>query len=87
MTRKSELLTRALANPGSLRFEELCMLARQLGFTHDRTRGSHFVFTTEGLRRPLCFQSYDGMAKRFQVRQLLDVARELGRIEEQEDAP
>jgi hypothetical protein len=76
-----------LENPGSLRFEELCTLARQLGFTHERTRGSHFVFTTEGLRRPLCFQRCDGMAKSFQVRQLLEVARDLGRIEDREDAP
>lgn len=82
MTRRSKLLEKALENPASLRFQELCGLALQLGFVHDRTRGSHHIFVHDNLLRPLNFQDMDGMARRYQVKQLLDAARELGLIEE-----
>jgi len=83
MTRHEKLLHKALANPASLRFAELCALAEQLGFVRDRTRGSHFIFKHRGLLRPLNFQDVHGDAKPFQVRQLLDAARELGLIDEE----
>lgn len=83
MTRRNKLLWKALANPAGLRFEELCALAEQLGFVLDRTKGSHFIYKHKGLRRPLNFQNVDGKAKPFQVKQLLDAARELGLIEEE----
>lgn len=82
MTRKTKLIQKALAGPSVLRFEELCKLARQLGFEHDRTRGSHHIYKHPGLRRPLNFQNLGRMAKPFQVRQLLDAARELGILDE-----
>jgi hypothetical protein len=84
MAQSMKLLRKALANPASLRFNELCTLATQLGFVHDRTKSSHFIFKRDGLRRPLNFQEVDGCAKPFQVRQLLDAARELGLIDEEQ---
>jgi len=83
MTRQRKLLQKALANPASLRFKELCTLAGQLGFVLDRTRSSHFIFKHDGLRRPLNFQDVDGNAKPFQVKQLLHAARELNLIDEE----
>jgi hypothetical protein len=83
MTQRRKLLQKALASPSSLRFKELCTLATQLGFVFDRTRGSHFIFRHDRLRRPLNFQDVAGNAKPFQVQQLLDAAREIGIIEEE----
>jgi len=83
MTRRSKLLQKALADPASLRFQELLSLARQLGFVHDRTRGGHFIFKHHELLRPLNFQDVNGMAKPFQVKQLLNAAHELGLISDQ----
>jgi hypothetical protein len=84
MTRRSKLLQKALADPATLRFQELCNLALQLGFLHDRTKGSHFIFKCSGLLRPLNFQDVDGLAKAFQVKQLLAAARELGLIDDEQ---
>jgi hypothetical protein len=80
---KSKLLERAMEHPTALRYEELCSLAEQLGFVHVRTRGSHAIYMHEDMSRPLSFQQVGGMAKPFQVRQLLAAARELGILGEE----
>jgi hypothetical protein len=84
MTQAEKLLQKALESPGGLRFSELCQLAENYGFREDRVRGSHHVYVKEGLSRPLNFQDVDGEAKDYQVRQLLDLLRELGLIDEAE---
>ncbi|MCK4546222.1 MAG: type II toxin-antitoxin system HicA family toxin [Candidatus Eisenbacteria sp.] len=83
MTRRSKLISRALRDPGGLRFAEGCALAKQLGFELVRTRGSHSIFKREGYDRLLNLQNVNGVAKAYQVRQILDAARELGLIEKE----
>lgn len=52
-----------------IRFSELCALLRALGF-EERVRGSHHIFAKEGVRDILNLQPNNGMAKRYQVRQV-----------------
>lgn len=66
-----ELLERAKSNPAGLRFAEVCRLAECFGFRLARRRGSHVLYTRFGRLRPLNFQADKGMAKAYQVRQLL----------------
>jgi hypothetical protein len=80
VTRCADLLARARANPASLRFAEACTLAECHGWVLARQRGSHRIFRRPGTPRLLNLQDVRGMAKAYQVRQLLaavdDVADE-----------
>jgi len=69
--RAKKLLLRAINNPGGLRFQELTLLARALGFELARQRGSHHVFHHAAVTELLNLQDVGGMAKAYQVRQLL----------------
>lgn len=83
-----KLLEKARRNPAGLRFDEALRLARQLGVSEPRIRGSHHVMThpiAERVReifpRPLNLQrAPDGAAKGYQVRQMLQIAEALGII-------
>jgi len=66
-----KLLQRALDNPCGLRFAEAIKLAEAFGFRHDRTSGSHHIFKRAGIPELLNLQNVGGMAKPYQVRQLL----------------
>ncbi len=66
-----ELLSRAKAAPASLRFGELCQLAECFDFIFRRQKGSHRAYARPGWPRPMTFQDEKGMAKPYQVRQLL----------------
>jgi hypothetical protein len=72
------LLERAQDNPSGLRFRELRDLAGCYGFHLVRQKGSHHIFKRVGYRRLLNFQDSTGMAKGYQVRQLLSALEELG---------
>lgn len=82
------LVTRARQNPAGLSFDEALVLARQLGFQHVRTQGSHFIFhhpLAPQIRgrfpQPLNLQcGKDGKAKSYQIRQLLQMAEAMGVI-------
>lgn len=69
--RCAELLERARRNPAGLRFAELCSLAECHGWVFTRQRGSHRLFERLGDARLMNFQEDRGMAKPYQVRQLL----------------
>lgn len=65
-----ELLEYARNNPRGLRFAELCSLAECHGWVEVRRKGSHIIYKRPGY--PLMnFQSENGGAKPYQVRQLL----------------
>lgn len=81
VAKRDKILRRALDAPHTLRFDDLCYLARAFGFEERRGEGSHRVFRRPG-HRPLSFQNCDGMAKRYQVNQLLDALRDLALIRE-----
>ena len=72
------LLEKARDNPSGLRFRELTELAGCFGFYLARQKGSHHIFKREGYGKLLNFQDSGGMAKTYQVRQLLSVLQELG---------
>ncbi len=78
MDRCRRLLERAQDHPSGLRFRELCDLADCFGFSLVRQRGSHHIYKRDGFRKLLNFQNSGGMAKAYQVRQLLSALEELG---------
>ena len=53
----------------NIRFSDLCALLRRLGFD-ERIRGSHHVFTRDGLDEILNLQPIGSDAKVYQVRQV-----------------
>ena len=70
--RPAKLLQSARGNPAGLRFSGLCRLAEALGFIFQRQKGSHRVYAHPGKRGIMNFQNDRGMAKAYQVKQLLD---------------
>jgi hypothetical protein len=66
-----ELLRRARENPAGLRFGEICQLAECFGFERKRQHGSHVIYKRPGCFQLMNFQNDQGMAKAFQVRQLV----------------
>ena len=73
MTKKDDLLAKAKTNSKGLRFDEVRRLAEYHSWVHDRTNGSHFIYTKDGATGFLDFQeTKDGKAKSYQVKQLLE---------------
>jgi hypothetical protein len=56
----------------NVRFDDLAGLLVHLGFV-ERVRGSHHIFTRDGVVEILNLQPRDGKAKQYQVRQVRDV--------------
>jgi len=81
MSRRDKLLEKAISSPSNLRFDEVCSLAEEFGFIHRGGKGSHRIYKRAGVSRPMNFQNDGGKAKAYQVKQLLEVLRELGEIE------
>lgn len=50
-------------------FDQLCQLLRRLGFD-ERIRGSHHIFTKEGVEEILNLQPKGSQAKAYQVKQV-----------------
>lgn len=80
------LLAKAKNNPEDLWFDDAVRLAKQLGWVESRKRGSHVIFyhpKGQLLRgnypKPLNLQrGKNGKAKSYQIRQMLEMAKELG---------
>jgi virulence-associated protein VapD len=83
MTRFEKTLFRVLrgTSDAGVRFDDLRRLLRGLGFD-ERIRGSHHIFSREGVEEILNLQPRASRAKAYQVRQVRDVilkhARESG---------
>ncbi|MDX2153703.1 MAG: hypothetical protein SFV54_23370 [Bryobacteraceae bacterium] len=60
------------ASDANIRFSELALLMRDLGFA-ERVRGSHHIFTRGGVEEILNLQPRGSMAKPYQVRQVRNV--------------
>ncbi|MCY4601845.1 MAG: type II toxin-antitoxin system HicA family toxin [Acidobacteria bacterium] len=71
MNRNRALFRRILTgrSDANLRFEDLRVLLRALGFV-ERVRGSHHVFRREGVAEKINLQRDNGHAKPYQVRQV-----------------
>lgn len=73
MTQRRKLIEKCRNNPGGIRFRELCLLAENLGFHKRGGKGSHVVYEKNGVEEIQTFQDRNGMAKPYQVKQLLAV--------------
>jgi hypothetical protein len=71
MTRHEKLLLQILrgTSDANISFEGLRSLLRVLGF-EERIRGSHHIFTREGVEEILNLQPRGSLAKPYQVRQV-----------------
>jgi hypothetical protein len=87
MSRASKTLERVLRGNAdrSIRFDELRSLLKSLGFT-ERVRGSHHIYTREGIEDILNLQPKSGMAKAYQVKQVRDLILEYLLTPEDTDA-
>ena len=71
MSQSDRLLLRILrgTSDANIPFEGLCQLLRRLGFD-ERIRGSHHIFTKEGVEEILNLQPQRRQAKPYQVKQV-----------------
>jgi predicted RNA binding protein YcfA (HicA-like mRNA interferase family) len=74
MSPSGKLLEKVLhgASDANIRFNELCQLLYKLGF-EERIRGSHHIFTKEGVEEILNLQPKGSMAKPYQVKQVRNI--------------
>ena len=74
VSESEKLLIRILrgTSDAHIPFEGMCRLLRHLGF-EERTRGSHHIFTRDGVEEILNLQSKAGRAKPYQVKQVRQV--------------
>ena len=74
MTQIAKLYAWLLANPrSSISFQDFERLLRAFGFVLDRAVGSHRQYVHPRLPRPLPVQPSGKDAKRYQVREFLDM--------------
>lgn len=71
MTKRDKLLTKILSgtSDANTQFDGLCQLLRNLGF-EERIKGSHHIFTKEGIEEMLNLQPRGTNAKQYQVKQV-----------------
>jgi hypothetical protein len=75
MSRKDKLLNKLLrgTSDANIRFADLCQLLKSLEFS-ERIRGSHHIFSKDGIEEILNLQPRDGgRAKPYQVKQVRDL--------------
>ncbi len=70
----------------NIRFDDLRFLLRQLGFT-ERIRGSHHIFTRDGVAEILNLQPRGNKAKAYQVKQVREVIVSYGMASETQVEP
>ena len=80
VSKRQKLLADCRNNPKGFPFSQFLTLIKALGFVHDRTSGSHLIFVHPDALVPLVNvqPSKDGMAKPYQVRQVLDLVDTYG---------
>jgi hypothetical protein len=74
MNPRDKLLIRILSgqSDANIPFAEICQLLHKFGFD-ERTRGSHHIFTKEGVEEILNLQPKGSKAKAYQVKQVRNV--------------
>jgi hypothetical protein len=74
MSQRDKLLIKILrgTSDANISFDSLCQLLCSLGF-EERIRGSHHIFSKEGVEEILNLQPKQGKAKAYQVKQVRDV--------------
>ena len=71
MSKYAKLLTQVLrgASDANIPFDGLCGLMRHLGF-NERIRGSHHIYSREGVEEIINLQPAGSRAKAYQVKQV-----------------
>jgi hypothetical protein len=71
VSRQEKILMQVLRglSDANINFDDLCLLLRDLGFD-ERIRGSHHIFTREGVEEIINLQPKGSKAKPYQVRQV-----------------
>jgi predicted RNA binding protein YcfA (HicA-like mRNA interferase family) len=74
VSKQDKLLVKILLgnSDANIPFDKLCQLLRKLGFD-ERIRGSHHIFTKEGVEEILNLQPKQGKAKAYQIKQIRNV--------------
>jgi hypothetical protein len=74
VSQQDKLLAKILsgASDTNISFEQLCQLLIRLGFD-ERIRGSHHIFTKEGVEEILNLQPKQAKAKAYQVKQVREM--------------
>jgi predicted RNA binding protein YcfA (HicA-like mRNA interferase family) len=74
VSQQDKLLAKILsgASDTNISFEQLCQLLIRLGFD-ERIRGSHHIFTKEGVEEILNLQPKQGKAKAYQAKQVREM--------------
>ncbi|MBD2500483.1 type II toxin-antitoxin system HicA family toxin [Anabaena azotica] len=74
MSQTDKLLAKILSGTSdkNIAFEQLCQLLIKLGFD-ERIRGSHHIYTKDGIEEILNLQPKQGKAKAYQVKQVREV--------------
>tara|TARA_R110000782_G_scaffold78293_5_gene156115 strand:- start:105768 stop:106019 length:252 start_codon:yes stop_codon:yes gene_type:complete len=78
VVKPAKLLERLLQGQRSVSFRDFEKLLRALGFEHDRTTGSHRQYVHSKVPRSFPIQPDGKDAKRYQVRELLELVEEYG---------
>ncbi len=79
MVRPSKLYALLLQSTNrSVDFRDFVALIEAFGFFHARTKGSHRSYVHAECPRPLVLQPKGKEAKRYQVREFLDMVEEFG---------
>jgi predicted RNA binding protein YcfA (HicA-like mRNA interferase family) len=79
MTKTSKLYLRLVENPGTIiSFRDFERMLRDFGFTLDRTTGSHRQYVHPALPRSFPVQPVGKDAKRYQVREFLELVEAYG---------
>lgn len=79
MVKPSKLYERLISSQsGGISFRDFERLLRAFGFRHDRTAGSHRQYVHSKVPRPFPVQPEKKDAKRYQVREFLDIVEAYG---------
>jgi len=83
--KKAEIYTNLKNHPKKIRFEYLCRAAEAFGFVYRGGRGSHRVYTRDGVREIVNVQEVNGMAKPYQVKQFCKIVEGYSLLKEDAD--
>ena len=78
MVKSAKLLQRILYGQRNISFREFERILAALGFTLDRTRGSHRQYVHPEIPRPFPIQPAGKDAKSYQIRELLELIEGYG---------
>ena len=78
MVKPAALLQRLLDGQRNLAFRDFERILLALGFEHERTKGSHRIYIHPAIPRPFPVQPDGKDAKRYQIRELLELVEAYG---------